>query len=778
MVGDIVQFKGVPTRLVYESGDGDFRIYGMKVDTNQYQDIKLNKYKNCTIKGQIPKLSTETEYDVVAQEEESKFGVCYKVTKITRDIPRTAQDIHNFLREVLTEKQADALYNAYPNIVDMIREGKTDEVDLSLVKGIGEKSFEKIKQKIVDAFCIMDLVIEFHGFLSMSVLRKLNKAYSSIDVLKERLAYKPYDSLCSIGGIGFKSADVILLGIEKASNKMVDDGKKPIINFRDNLISSYDRCLSCVLYLLQENENDGSTKCSLVELRKKVFQYVSECANHFNDAIKDSRIYFNKDTLEIALAKTREIEEYLASTIIKNIDNSTTKWDYDVEQYREVDGFSLSNTQMRAVRMLCEHNISILNGFSGSGKSSCTKAIMRLLDDNNKSCLLLSPTGKAARVLTEMTGKDAKTIHRGLGYNPSLGWEYGEDNKLFVDVVIVDELSMVDTFLFNRVIGAIDFNKTKLMMIGDYAQLPSIGAGRVLFDLVESNIIPMTTLTEIFRYSAGGLMKCATDCRNCIPYLDKSMKGKTNVFGDNKDYVFIDKQSEVIPEYTVSIYKKLLQKGYAVEDIQILSAKNVGDCGTVALNKLIQPIANKNYGSSNYIEYGDTKYYVGDLVVQKKNEYDAPVCDLNDNFSFGVTFVANGTTGVIKKILDKSVIIDFGHDIVEYPKEKLCNIRLAYAISVHSSQGSSIKAVILLTPSTHAWMESSNLLYVGMTRTKQICFHIGTLYTVNAAVKKKTEIKRNTFLQDLLKSNFTEERKEVVFDVDGYDEFGNSLPWD
>jgi exodeoxyribonuclease V alpha subunit len=410
--------------------------------------------------------------------------------------------------------------------------------------------------------------------------------------------------------------------------------------------------------------------------------------------------------------------------------------------------------------VVCKNNIAILNGFAGAGKTYSTKGVINMLKDNYKSFRLFSPTGRAAKVLHENTNEPASTIHRGLGYVPPNKWTFNEWQKLHTDVVIVDEFSMVDIWLFKRLLEAIDFKRTKLLIIGDNAQLPSVSCGNLLHDFMEASIIPTVTLNKIFRYSSGGLMRVATDTRCCKEYLTKDMKAKATTFGDNQDYMFIDLASEIIPKNVVALYKKLLDNGSSIEDIQVLTAKNVGDCGSVVLNNMIQRVANPNYGSEVNMKVGDTTYYKGDLVLQCVNNYEAeidrdPFGEDNEGFGFGdetsTAFVANGETGIIKEIYNTYVIVDFNGIRVKYYRNDMNMVKLGYAISIHKSQGGGFKTVILCSPQSHIFMLNSNLLYVGLTRMKEKLYHLGSLQSVNQAVKKKANLTRHTFMQKLLK---------------------------
>jgi exodeoxyribonuclease V alpha subunit len=267
------------------------------------------------------------------------------------------------------------------------------------------------------------------------------------------------------------------------------------------------------------------------------------------------------------------------------------------------------------------------------------------------------------------------------------------------------------------------------------------------------------------------------------------MKGKANVFGDNQDYMFIDLSSEMITKNAVALYKKLLDNGSSIEDIQVLTAKNVGDCGSVVLNNMMQRVANPNYGSEINMKVGDTTYYKGDLILQTVNNYDAEMITVttltaNDGDPFGAdpfgvdplvadpfgvdyslnlygdnaqtAFVANGETGIIKEIFNTYVIVDFNGILVKYYRNDMNMVKLGYCISIHRSQGGGFKTVILCTPQSHTFMLNSNMLYVALTRMKQKLYHLGSLQTVNQTVKKKANLTRKTFMQGLLKGGINE----------------------
>lgn len=784
------KFSGKVVRCTYDTPD--FRIFALDVDSKKYPDIKKNKYNNVTILGELHELTVGVTYEISAVEQLGKYGMSYKVLNIKRDVPTTEEDMYLFLSEILTPNQAKVLYENYPDIVQRVKENRLDNIDFNKLKGIKEYTFGVIKRKIIENFCLADLVVEFQGFLNLSMIKKIYAKYTSIEKLKEKLAQDPYKCLCGLAGVGFKTADGILLDMEKASKANIEKGKKPIIEFKSDLRTSPERCLSCLLYMLEENENNGHTKMNLADLRAEMMKLVPACANHFVTAVKADEIHYNKDTMDVALSRTYNLEHKIAQTILYVLHTKKDEWDCDIEKYRTVNGSTLSDEQMGAVANVCKYPISILNGAGGTGKSFSTQAVINMLKDYHKTFRLFSPTGKAAKVLADYTKENATTIHRGLGYTP-MGWGYNQEHKIMCDIVIIDEFSMVDIQLFKRVIDAVDFNTTKLLLIGDNAQLPSVSCGNLLHDFMETKLIPTTTLTKVFRYGEGGLMKVATDVRFCEPYLTNSMKSKMTTFGDNKDYTFVDLPSEVIPQNVIGLYKKLLEKGYSIDDIQVLTAKNVGDCGTVVLNNMIQKVANPNYGSEVFMKVGDTTYFEGDLVIQKVNNYKAEL-DLQhlsewekDMYSTSedvpTAFIANGETGIVREIYKSYCIIEFDGVFVKYYRADMQMISLGYSITIHKSQGSSIKIVILCTPQSHIYMLNSNLLYVGLTRMKEGCYHLGALNSINQAVKKKANLTRHTHMQELLLTMPEEEymalekSEKKKPEIDGTEGDTEELPW-
>lgn len=738
------KFDCIIEKCTYDSPD--YKVYAVNVDPKKYPDIKRSeKYYNVTIFGNVHTLCLGQSYEVTAKEEQNKYGYGYKIVNIRKDTPKNEEDVYMFLQEILTFNQASELWKNYPDIIDRVISGNTKDIDLSKLHGIGEITFGKIKDKIIQNYALYDLVVEFGGNLTISMLKKIYDEYPSIQMLKKKLREEPYKCLTRLSGIGFIKADSILLELERTKK----------ISFPFDLKTSRQRCAACIEHLLLENQNDGHTKMDLRDLRKQIIKMVPACSQHYVECLKNEDIYYNKENFDVALKRTYETELIIAEKIIYANTNKRV-WEIDWKKYQSTGEFVLSDEQLMALKCLCENNIMILNGFAGTGKSMTASAIIKMLENNNKSFKLFAPTGRAAKVLGDYTDRPASTIHRGLGYMPPV-WGYNEENKLQCDVLIIDEFSMTDIFLMKHVIDALDFCKTKLLMIGDSAQLPSVGPGNLLHDFMRSGKIPTVTLNKIFRYNEGGLMKTATDVREMKPYL-KNITDKCTLFGDNGDYAFIQSTNEKIIKDACVLYEKLL-KSYKPEDILVLSSYNKGNYGTIAINNHLQKLANENYGSNNYMEVREIKYFQNDIVIQMSNNYKARIYT-EDFFSLSAddieeVFIPNGMLGKIEHISISCAVINFDGVRVYYDKNDMQDIMLGYSISIHKSQGGSAPIVLLLTPSSHTYMLNSNLIYVGLTRMKVKLFHLGNKDTVNRAVKKKENYNRNTFMYDMLNRKST-----------------------
>lgn len=741
-----IEFVGRVDRQIYSSDN--YKMFAVNVDKEKYPNIKFTVYGNCTVAGDLHSLTPGAEYLIKATEKQGQKGYLYNVINIKKTELHSEEDVYTFLQEILTFRQASELYKFYPNIVDLVIKGEADEVvDLNKLYGIKEYTFNCIKEKIIENYALYDLINEFKGVLTISMLKKLYTNYPSIEKIRSELRIHPYTCLCNLSRVGFKTADNLLLELEK----------EKIIKFDFDLRTSKERCLACMMFFLEENETNGNTRMTIPELRKQVLKLTPGCAKYFVDCINENKddIYYDKESMDIALMSTWLTEVQIANSIKYGL-SIRREWDFDWKKYQTNGEFNLSDEQIELLHYVCKYNVIILSGGAGMGKSASTGQLIQMLKDNNKSITLMTPTGKSAKVLTDFSGMEAKTIHRGLEYNPQDGWIICEDNPLTCDVLLIDEFSMVSIDLMKHLIDAIDFNITKLVMIGDANQLPSIQAGNLLHDFLISNIIPTVKLTKVFRYGSGGILTVATDINNNNKFISDTCD-KITYFGDNKDYAFIKSEDSKIINDVINVYKKIITKGingkvYKPEDIVVLTAYNKGDYGAVELNKKLQKIANNNYGSSKCFKYGDNVFYLGDLLIQNQNNYKAEVYMGDDYAEKEETFIANGECSIVTDINNNGYIVNElnGIKLKSYKKD-FENISLSYSYTIHRSQGSTVKVVLVISPRSHMYMTNGNLLYVSVTRSSDYCFHFGLPSTINSSMGKKENFNRNTFMQELLK---------------------------
>ena len=742
MENNEVKFRAKVVKNRFNSEE--FKIYVVNVDNKIYPNIKSNKNKEFIIVGNLPNLIPDVEYDILAKAEINKtFGIQYKVKNIKRDKPIDYNSSKSFLEEILTSNQAEILLEVYPNIINKIIKNDLDDIDLSKTKGIKEKTFNNIKTKVIENFCLIELVEMFGGLIDICTMKKLYDTYTSVDLIKKNLKQNPYSCLCKLSRIGFKTADSILLNLEE-QNKLCPDKFK--FKFNYDLKHSIQRMKSCLNYILDENENNGNTVMTLKQARIECGKLVPQCIDLFVEVIKENGedIYVDLENKTISNKNTYNTELDI-SNFIKEMLIKPMSWNINTELYREIDGFSITDEQLSTLDMICNNNIGILTSPAGSGKSMGVKALINMLEQNNKTYTLMTPTGASSKVLKDYTNRDCGTIHRQLGYNPSNkdnAWSFNEDNKLPVDVVIIDEFSMVDIFLFKHVIDAIDINKTKLLLVFDSYQLPSVSCGNVAQDLLSSNIVSTTFLTKIFRYAEGGLMQVVTNIRKGNQFLQNDFKG-TKIFGTKKDFIYCELEQSKIIKQCLTIYKKLIKDNYDLQDIMVLASQNKGDYGTKILNKSIQYMIQKDK-NNHFLMRGDVKFYKDDKVIQVVNNYKANTPDGDE------TEIFNGNTGIVVRVGYNDMDVEFDDCIITYTKDELNQLELGYCITIHKSQGSASKQVIAIAPKSHAFMLNSNLLYVAPTRAKERVFMLGNISTINSAIKKKENFSRDTNLKDML----------------------------
>jgi exodeoxyribonuclease V alpha subunit len=403
-----------------------------------------------------------------------------------------------------------------------------------------------------------------------------------------------------------------------------------------------------------------------------------------------------------------------------------------IEDVEIENGFKYNNLQKEAISLAINSNLMILTGGPGTGKTTALKGIIQMFKSMNLSIGAAAPTGKASKRMSEVTGLNAKTIHRLLEYNPYLGYGYNEENPLPYDVIIIDEMSMVNVLLMSVFLKAVP-PSTKLILVGDVDQLPSIGAGNILSDCIESGLIPTIRLTEIFRQDEDSEIILNAHAINNGKQIIVNNKKPNNNFFVIKKY-----DNDSIADEIISLVTNRLPKKFNVNptDIQILSPmRRFTSVGVDELNNKLQSLLNN---SINSITVGKTIFKLGDKVMQTKNNYEKEVF--------------NGDVGFITDINidEKTITVDYDDNIVIYDKTDMDELVLAYVTTIHKSQGSEYPIVIIPITKSHYNMLQRNLIYTGITRSKEICILVGQPEMINYAIGNTKYSVRNTYLKELL----------------------------
>lgn len=742
---DIIKVKARPKRRLF--GSDNFKIFSFDLIENVEGKVYLNQYKNFTAKGDYQELALGEEYILdLIYEGEDKYGHQYKAISVFRDKPKTEEETMNFFKGIINEKKLKALYEVYPNFVDMILQDKP--FDTSKIKGVKGKSLQKIKDAVIDNIGLMDFYTEFSKFgLANGDMKKIKKRYGTVDNFKEKLEKDIYRTLLDIDGIGFLTADKIALSL------------KP------ELAKSVSRMVGCIRYYIDDVKSQGNTWISIKKLYKFCVEHTPECISKFDLAIQDKLFFYDSANNLISLLSIYEEEKEICNTLFEMLSLSKdSSINVNLEKIFNSFDFELTENQKQAVENVFKYKVSILGGFAGSGKTFSTQVIVKALENLNMSYALAAPTGKASQQISIYTNREASTIHRLLDYNPSKEtgfFGFNEENKLDYDVIFIDENSMTDIFLLKHLLRAIDIQKTRIIFIQDFAQIPSVSYGNVAYDLVQSGVIPTTKLDKIFRYDKGGLMKVATDTRNGKQFVSSSNNDKYTVFGEDKDFMIINSEGVEIVERLKQGYSQLISRGVNPIDILVLSSMNKGDYGTVQLNKHLQPIANPKSDDKKEVIINNMLFRENDLIIQTRNNYKG--IKYEDNFLDYIydedTLVSNieifnGNFGIIKEIktyLGRNYfIIEFNGVEVIYEEKDMRNVLLGYSITTFKAQGSSSDYAFVILPNAHKYMLNRNLMYVAFTRAKIKCYALGTHLTINSTLLKSAQLSRDTFLKHLL----------------------------
>lgn len=770
-VGKIFEFEMKPIRELYYNEQNFYSISVIELDEElpgTEKDKINNKYTTKLVGRSVP-LSTSSKYKVTAKFIfNEKYGYQYEIVSIKPIVSEESQSTLNnsYLQAIITPNQYETLNNAYPNIVQNLLDDPNFEPDYTKLKGIKQKSWEKIREKILKYQQIGDILALLVPLgVSSNMIDKLVSYEPNVDILKTKLKSNPYE-FTRIQGFGFLTVDKLALKINP------------------DLATSSFRVAACTRHVLEEEAMNGYLWVSIQDFGKDFCKIIppgapefNECFKHVKDLIQVERELTkdNNSTLlhvvddVIGLQKYYNIEESIWK-YLKRL-NNTTNYEPNrslEEAIEETNNYfstadrrvELTDEQISAIKSTIENKVVIITANAGAGKTVCIKGILNLFRNYNVATAALS--GKAARRIEEATGVPSNTIHRLLEWQVDGGFARNEDNPLNVDLIILDECSMIDDVLLLNLLKAMPA-EAKLVLVFDDAQLSPIGAGSPAKDLLSSNLC-INRLTKIHRQAeSSGIKLDANKIRKNqdiftdedIDYDEFGNRFITSpvIHGADKDmeiYMYTDSKmsQDKIFQQAYDLYFDLLRENDGnVDKVTIVVPKKDGVNSTRNFNNRIQERLLGREPSELVIkESDDGKYKVfkkGARVIQRNvNDYERNVM--------------NGEIGIIENISEKFCTLNFdnGEKIVQMPKPLMRNMELAYAITVHSMQGSECENVIAILDNSHYILLDCALFYTAVTRAQKKCYLLmqPSAYK-NALLKNKTE--RRTYLKDIIKEDIS-----------------------
>ena len=658
-----------------------------------------------------------------------EHGIEFKAEFIKSIPPTTLEGIEKYLGSGLIKgigmHFAKKLVTAFKEeVFDVIE--NTPEL-LKTIKGVGEKRVESItknwsEQKIVRQIMVF---LQSHGVGTAKATR-IYKTYGE-DAIKV-VSDNPYKLAKDIRGIGFISADKIANNLGIAENSII-------------------RARAGVGHILMEALSDGHIALPLNLLINNTQELLSMEKDIIGDAIKleleDE--YLKKDTIgekEFIFLSAYYFYEKNIAKRLRDIYANKPLWngidqDKAIEWVEEKINIRLADNQNKAVRLVLTNKVSVITGGPGTGKTTILNCIIKILKAKSYKIKLCAPTGRAAKRLSETTNSDAYTIHRLLKFEPGVGdFKYNQDNPINCNLLIIDESSMVDVQLMNSVLEALP-EKSGLLLVGDVDQLPSVGAGQVLKDIIDSNKIPTEKLTEIYRQAKDSAI--ITNAH----LINKGYMPNLKSNNPESDFYYIEaKEPEVLIDKIKLLVKERIPKKFninPIRHIQVLCPMQRGGCGARFLNLELQKLLNPDY-QEGIEKYGQI-YAVNDKVMQLENNYDKDVY--------------NGDIGYVINVdhVEQEVTINFDGNDVKYEFSELDELTLSYATTIHKSQGSEYPVIVMPIAMQHYLMLKKNLLYTGITRGRQLVILVGQQKAIAIAVKNKQSGIRHSKLKEWLIEN-------------------------
>lgn len=712
----MTKLRCVVERITYQNAENGYSV--MKVKVKGYDDL-------VTLVGnllEVPAgsvLLCEGEWRV-----DKRYGQQFQCETWEEVMPATAYGIEKYLGSGLVKgigpKFAKLIVGHFGT--DTIEVIETDIERLYEVPGIGKKRVEKIRESWEKQKDIKNVMLFLQGFgVSTAYAAKIYRQYGkeSIDKVKEN----PYRLADDIWGIGFKTAD----GIARKMGYEMNDERR----LRSGLIYTLNQ-LADEGHCYAEEEQLTATARQLLEADEECIRTAMTHAIETEDLMLDGTGIYLPPFYYAECGTANRLSTLVHTKEVGSIFTAR----FDLAKLQRETGIEYDEVQVEAIRQAIASKVMVLTGGPGTGKTTTTKAIIAALQSAGMRILLAAPTGRAAKRMSEATGMEAKTIHRLLEYNPQDGYKRNDENPLEGDALIVDECSMIDIILMNNLTKALP-TTMRLVLVGDIDQLPSVGAGNVLRDIIDSGVIPVVRLTRIFRQAQSSriVMSAHAINRGCFPDISN---------GQHTDFFFMKQEEpEKVAETIVSLVRDRLPKAYRqpTANIQVLTPMQRGVVGAANLNMDLQQAL--NYNTAALVRGGYT-YKEGDRVMQLRNNYDKDVY--------------NGDLGYVHSVdmEERTLTVDFDGQLVEYEVSELDELTLAYATTIHKSQGSEYPIVVMPVLMTHYVMLQRNLIYTGITRAKKICVLVGQTKALAYAIHNMKVLKRNTRLKERLAPTATD----------------------
>ena len=737
-----MKITGTVENIVFRNADNGYSVVNLSCDK-----------KRVTAVGNFPELyegqTVELTGDYVVNK---KFGEQFKADEISIVEPTSLSAIEKYLSSGL-------IYGIGPvTAKKIVDEFGTDTlavlefnpIKLSKIRGISKQKAIEISNNYNDMKEMQNVIMFLQShYISTNLAIKIYNVYKkkTIEIVKNN----PYQLIEDIDGVGFATADKIALklGIDMFGENRVKAGLiytlKTYSEREGHTYLKRDDLVNNCIEILNFSENEKNIVQNCIDYLQ-IEGMVKNFNHHGEDITVLTKFYYQEKYIARKLYKLsyNQFEERM-----NFIDN--------INHYQRLHHIVLNGEQTDAVLASLTKGVSIITGGPGTGKTTIVRCILEMFRQQNYKVLLCAPTGRAAKRLSESSGMEAKTIHRALEMNGGDGegiFHKNEENPIEADVIIIDEMSMVDVALFYHLLKAVR-STTRVIMVGDKDQLPSVGAGNVLRDLIESKKLHTTELINIYRQGNDSLIITNAHLINSgkMPIIDNT--SKDFFYEQGKDLIsnsetIVDLVSTRLPRYF----------GYKPEDIQVLAPMKAGPCGIDNLNRRLQMTINTHY-SGIELESEFSKFHVGDKVMQMVNNYDQSYVKYEEN---GMTQegngVFNGDIGYITRIEPDTHEVTIRFDdgkICKYARTDLYQISLAYAITIHKSQGSEFDCVVIPLVPGAPIIITRNLLYTAITRAKKTVVLVGSKQILARMIHNNYTAKRYTLLKDFIAEEYKQD---------------------